>query len=293
MNINNWLKNNVNNLKGKRVVISGATGGLGKELCFILAELEADITLLCRNKQKADSLINEIKSVYAFVNIDFIELDFEDLNSVKNCVSSLKKYKGIDILINNAGVYNVPVKTLDSGFNNIFQINFLYPYYLTKMLLLELEKKENSTCIVVSSIAHNYSKIDKNDIDFSTRKRASKIYGNAKRFLTFSMFELFKTSKVNLSVVHPGVTLTNMTNHYPKLINPVIKFAIKLFFPNPKKAALNIIFGTSHKTNYHEWIGPKFFNVWGKPKLKKLSTCKKQESEKIYEIAESLFSKIK
>ena len=88
--------------------------------------------------------------------------------------------------------------------------------------------------MAVSSIAYNYSKIDENDIDFSTRKRASKAYGNSKRFLTFALHELCKNEKVNLAVVQPGVTLTNMTNHYPKAINWLVKIGIKLLFPSLK-----------------------------------------------------------
>ena len=89
----------------------------------------------------------------------------------------------------------------------------------------------------------------------------------------FSLFELFKNSKVNLAIVHPGITLTKMTSHYPKGINWLVKIMIKMIFPTPKKSALSVLYGINHKTNYCEWIGPSMFNVWGFPKLKKLKTC--------------------
>ena len=84
-----------------------------------------------------------------------------------------------------------------------------------------------------------------------------------------------------------------MTNHYPKLINWAVKIGIKVLFPAPKKAALCVALGTSKNTNYHEWIGPKFFNIWGKPTLKKLKTATPAESKEIFKIAEQLCSKIK
>ena len=292
MNIKNWLIKNCNSLKGKRVVITGATGGLGKEICDYLARLEADITIACRNKTLADKLIADLQVKYPQVSVDFVELDLSKLDSVQSCIKSIKKYKGIDVLINNAGVYNVPLKTLDSGYNNVFQINFVYTYYLTKMLLPELEKKENSTCITLGSVAHNYSKIDENDVDFSTRTKSSKIYGNSKRFLMFSLYELFESSPVKLAIVHPGVTLTNMTNHYPKAINWLVKIGIKILFPSPRKATLSVIKGTSCNTKYHEWIGPRVFSVWGYPKVFKLKTCSVEESKKIYEIAENIYKDI-
>ena len=291
MSINKWIEKHCETLKNKRVVVTGATGGLGKEICLLLAQLGANITLACRNKNLADKLSQVIISKYPDTRVDFVFLDLSSIDSVNDCTNTLKQYDGIDILINNAGVYNVPLKTLDLGYNNVFQINFLYTYYLTKNLLPELEKKENSTCITLGSVAHNYSKLDEQDIDFSSRKKPSKIYGNSKRFLMFSLYELFQNTKVNLAIVHPGVTLTNMTNHYPKAINWLVKIGIKLLFPSPKKAVLSVIYGTNHKTDYHEWIGPRLLNVWGFPKISKLKTCTEAESKKIYGIAEDLYKK--
>lgn len=292
MRFEKWLNKNCQRLKGKRVVVTGATGGLGREICDYLARLEADITLACRNKTLADVLAEELKVKYPNLNVDFVAIDLSNLDSVKSCIKELKKYNGIDILINNAGVYNVPLKTLDSGYNNVFQINFVYTYYLTKELLPELEKKENSTCITLGSVAHNYSKIDTEDVDFATRRKSSKIYGNSKRYLMFSLYELFENTKVNLAIVHPGVTLTNMTNHYPKAINWLVKIGIKLVFPSPKNATRSIILGTNRATNKYEWIGPSVYNVWGSPKLSKLKTCSKEESKQIFELAEKIYMDI-
>ena len=157
----------------------------------------------------------------------------------------------------------------------------------------ELKKCENSICVTIGSVAHNYSKINEGDIDFSGAKKPSKIYGNSKRFLMFSLFELFEQEKVMLSVVHPGVTLTNMTNHYPRAINWLVKLGIKLFFPSPKKAVRSIVWGTSKETPYHTWIGPRVFDVWGNPKLKKLKTCSRTESKIIFDTAEKIYDQIK
>lgn len=292
MNKHTWTDKNIPRLDGLRVVITGATGGLGRIITKELAHLGAKITLLCRNKSLAEDLIAEILSSQNKANIDFIELDLGNKPSVDRCIEELKKYNGIDILINNAGVYNVPLKTLDSGYNNIFQINFLYTYYLTKKLLPELKKRPNSTCITLGSVAHNYSVLDKSDIDFTSRKKPSLVYGNSKRFLMFSLYELFKSTSVNLAIVHPGVTLTNMTNHYPRWINWLVKIGIKLFFPPPTKAIRSILAGTKTPTPDKQWIGPRFFNVWGNPRVSKLSTCDETESAQIFAIAEELTNKL-
>ncbi len=293
MNIKKYIQKNCSSLKNKHVVITGATGGLGKEICLMLASLNANITLACRNKSLADSLAATLKQVNPNITVNFIPLNLQDLQSVNNCIKEIKKLNGIDILINNAGVYNVPITKTELGYNNIFQINFVSTYYLTRELMPELQKKQNSTCITLGSIAHNYSKTNLADPDFSTSKKPSKIYGNSKRFLMFSLFELFKNSKVNLAIVHPGVTLTNMTNHYPKAINWLVKIGIKLLFPSPKKATLSVILATNTTPPYLHWIGPGIFNIWGKPKVQKLNTATSEEIDEINKTTEDIYNQAK
>lgn len=292
MNSKKWIEKNIPDLNGKIIVVTGATGGLGREICKCLAKNNAHIVLACRNKNLAEKLKQDLIAEFGKIKIDFVPLDLSDMASVQNFIKDIKKYNGIDVLINNAGVYNVPLKTLDSGYNNIFQINYLYTYYLTRELIPELEKKGNSTCITLGSIAHNYSRIDLNDIDFSTRQKPSKIYGNSKRYLMFSMYKLFENKNTRLAIVHPGVTLTNMTNHYPKAINWLVKLGIKLVFPSPKVAVCSILNGITEETKQNEWIGPSIFNIWGKPKKGTLHTVKDEEFGDICRITNLLMEEI-
>ena len=164
---------------------------------------------------------------------------------------------------------------------------------MIREMLPVLEKKQGRV-VVVGSIAHNYSKINEGDIDFSDVKKASKVYGNAKRFLMFSLYEFFlNESKVSLSVTHPGITFTNITAHYPKLIFALIKHPMKVIFMSPEKAALSIVKGFFAPTEYHTWYGPRLFNVWGLPSKKKLTTCSESESKRIAEISETVYRDVK
>lgn len=280
-------------LSGKTIAITGATGGIGRHLCDFMLLLGASLILLDRNAEKSHTLGKKLLNKYNNAKIEYITTDLEDFESVKRCCEKLKG-KPIDIFIHNAGAYSIPRKKCDTGYDNVFQINFVSPYYIIRELLTNLQKRENSRVIVVGSIAHNYSKINEKDIDFSKKKSAGKVYGNAKRFLMFSLYELFKNeTKVKLAVTHPGITFTNITAHYPKIIFAIIKNPMKIIFMKPKKAMLSIAEGLFTDCRYHEWIGPRFFNIWGKPKLKRLSTCKQAESEKIGKYADEIYNKLK
>lgn len=292
MNYKNWINKNTATLEGKKVAISGSTGGLGREICFYLASLSAQLILMDRNSQKADELKAAILKKYPQVNISHIRLDLSDMDTVFSACDELEKINP-NIIILNAGAYSVPRFKCSTGLDNVFQINFAAPYYIVNRLLPTL-RANGGRVVAVGSIAHNYSKTDQGDIDFSKRKKASLVYGNAKRYLMFSLFELFKSEKdVALSVVHPGITFTNITAHYPKIIFAIIKHPMKIIFMPPKKAALCVVKGIYQKTDYHKWIGPGFLNIWGLPKYRKLKTCTKEESITIGKTAEKIYQDIK
>lgn len=290
MNYYNWLNKNFSSLQNKTVAISGATGGIGSALCDFLAYLGADIICLDRNSEKSYRLIDGLKAKYPNLKAEHIMFDLENFVQVK-AVTELLKKSSVDYLILNAGAYKIPRHKCDTGYDNVFQINFVSPYYIAR----ELEpfiKQRNGRIVAVSSIAHNYSEINENDIDFSNVRQASKVYGNAKRYLTFGLFGLF-ANDCTLSVVHPGITLTNITAHYPKIIFKLIKLPMKIIFISPKKASLNLIYGIFNGCRQNEWIGPKIFNVWGLPKNKKLHTCGKDEAEKICSISNRIYDNVK
>ena len=290
MNIQQWLKINTRDLTGKTIAITGSTGGLAKQLISSLAPLNANFILLNRNKEKTQQQINYLKDKHPNIAIEYIECNLADFESVKNATTILKS-KHIDILYLAAGAYNIPrLKT--KQYDNIFQINFVSHYYMVKELLPQLNSF-NGKIIAVSSISYNYSKIDENDIDFSKQKKASKVYGNSKRFLTFSLHELMQNQTATLAIVHPGITLTSMTNHYPKYINWLVKIIIKLMFPSTKKASLSLVNGVFATTEFQTWIGPRIFNNWGFPKKQKINNIKNQEIKKIFNTAENIYKKLK
>lgn len=292
MKYSKWLTKNTHRLEGKTVAISGSTGGLGKHICRYLAFLGARLILLDRNRERSAANKHAIESEFPGTDVSLISLDLVDIASVAQATEQLKE-EPIDYLIHNAGAYSIPRCISSSGYDNVFTINFASPYYMIHELLPILREREGRV-VIVGSIAHNYSKINEADIDFARVKKASKVYGNAKRFLMFSSYELFKNEdKATLSITHPGITFTNITSHYPKLIFAIIKYPMKVIFMKAEKAALSVVKGLFDKTEYHTWYGPRLFNVWGLPSKKKLRTCSRPESRRIAEIADMMYLHIR
>ena len=290
MRISKYIEKKRFSLTGKTVAISGATGGIGRELCRHFAALGASLVLLDRNMQRSEALASQLKAEFRNIAISHIQVDMEEIATVKSAAEKLLDMP-IDHLVLNAGAYSIPRHKCSTGYDNVFQINFVSPYYLARTLLPHLRERDGKV-VAVGSIAHRYSKTDASDIDFSKRKKASLVYGNAKRYLMFSIFSLAESER-DVALSHPGITFTNITAHYPKMIFAIIKHPMKLIFMKPKRASLSILEGLFKDCGENEWIGPRFFDVWGAPKQKKLRGYTPEEIERIRKVADKIYLELR
>lgn len=288
MNYKKWLLKNTASLEGRTVAISGATGGLGRELCLYFCRLSASLILIDRNAERSAALRAQLLSENPDAQIKSYILDLEDVSAVRKAATELL-CEDIDYLVLNAGAYKIPRRKCENGFDNVFNINFVSPYILARALLPKISAR-GGRVVAVGSIAHNYSRIDVADVDFSTRRASSKAYGNAKRYLMYSLWGLEEYSS-SVAIAHPGIAVTNITAHFPKPLYALIKYPMKLIFMKPRKACLSILLALFEDTEQNEWIGPRVFDVWGLPKKKKLKTCSKEEAEQISKIAKEIYLK--
>ena len=286
-----WLLKYGCSLEGKTAAVTGATGGLGREICRGILFLKGKLLLLNRSEEKTQALISELLREFPGASLSFLPLDLSDMDSVRAVCRKLQTDPP-DILLHNAGIYDVPRYLCSTGIENIFQVNFVSPYYMTKILLPVLREK-HSHVAVVGSIAHTYAKSDPDDPDFHKQKGCALPYGNSKRYLMFAFSELMaKEKEVTFSIGHPGITLTNISDHYPPGIFPLVRPFLKLFFLKPETASRGILYAVCHSLMPLSWAGPGYFGIWGNPGIKPLSTCEEAEQKQIFKTAEELYQKL-
>lgn len=279
-------------LNGKRIALFGASGGIGSALCRYILSLGGTLITIDRNPKKSAALVQALRTEFPQGQITPLLADLEDLSQVKRLCGELITLD-VDMLIHNAGAYSIPRRKCATGLDNVFQINFFSPYYITRQLLPYLENK-GGRIVAVGSIAHTYSKTDPEDVDFSTRKQANLAYGNAKRYLMYALHSLMAEHPgVHFTLTHPGITFTNITAHYPKWLFAIIKHPMKVIFMPAKKAALCILEGLFRDTPPYRWIGPSVFHVWGKPRCSALRSAAQEEICRIDRTARELYDKIK
>lgn len=288
MKTETWIKQNAASLSGKTVAISGSTGGIGSVLCEHLAALGvSQLILLDRNRAKADALAQALQARHPALQTAVVLTDLADMHSVEDAAKALENAP-IDVLICNAGAYAVPRFITSSGLDNVFQINFAAPYYLLRRLAPHLVQR-GGRVVLVGSVAHRYSRTDPHDVDFRTRKKASLVYGNAKRYLMLAAPEAAAKAGLPLAMTHPGITVTGITAHYPKWLYALIQYPMKVIFMKPRRACLSILQGVYTDMQPGEWIGPRLFDVWGLPRKSRYDTYSAEEQARVCAEAQRIY----
>jgi 3-oxoacyl-[acyl-carrier protein] reductase len=141
-------------LKGKNALITGAGKGIGKALAIALAQEGVNIGLISRSEGDLKKVAAEVEQ-YG-VKTAIATADVSDINQVNNAVSQIKSAFGfIDILINNAGVgmFGKFLELDPSDWENVVKVNLFGTYYVTRAVLPDMIEKKTGDIVNISSTA--------------------------------------------------------------------------------------------------------------------------------------------
>lgn len=152
-------------LKGKRVMVTGASTGIGLGIAIDLAGRDASVHIVCRNKQRGDDAVKKIKATTGNEKVYLHICDLGEMRQIKIMADDFKNtYTELHILINNAGcMVNKREITLEFLEKN-FAANTLGTYYLTKLLIPVLKASKSARVITVSSGGMLTQKLELSDL---------------------------------------------------------------------------------------------------------------------------------
>ena len=209
------------NLVGKTFLVTGGNAGIGLETVKQVAKQGATVVFTSRNLAVGTDLADKINAGLTLGNkVEAMQLNLVDLNSVKTFAASFKqKYKNLHVLINNAGIMNLPkLEKSKEGVELQFATNHLGHFLLTYLLLDVLKVSQPSRNICVSSSYHYYAMgkkgyIDFDDISFQKRKYDGwTAYAQSKLANVLHARELAKRLEgtgVTAVSLHPGTFSTH------------------------------------------------------------------------------------
>ena len=275
----------------KICLVTGANSGIGKEIAIGLAKADAHVIIVCRNLEKGQTALEEIKTLSGSHSIDLLIADLSAQTDIHLLAKTIyERYSRLDILINNAGLV-LSKKTLSTdGIEMTLATNYLGPFLLTRLLLDLLEKSKPSRIINISSAIHKWAKMDLTDLQYENRKyQFMKAYAQSKLLMNIMTIELarrLEEKNITVNCIHPGAVKTHLGSDgtHPLLLKFIDRI-IKFFFITPKHAAKPIL---------DLAISSKWENITGKYVVKgKLTQSSAMTydpllTKKAWEISESL-----
>ncbi|KAM0321572.1 hypothetical protein ACHAQA_010062 [Verticillium albo-atrum] len=263
---------NLEDQSNKVFLITGASGGLGKELVDILYSKNAKVWLAARSQQKTQEVINEVKNAHptSTGEMVFLKLELGDLTTIKASADEfLLKETRLDVLLNNAGVMVPPQGSkstqgyeLQIGINNLG--HFLFTHFLTPLLKQTAKiSPANSVRVVwVSSSAADGAPrpaIDFSNMDYHNEEGIWVKYSRSKAGNVIHSCEFARRTKgsgiISLSL-NPGNFVTNLQQNMPKMQLAMFK----LISHPPRNGAYTELFAALHPSITEEdnggWVSP-------------------------------------
>src|SRR5690242_3488838 len=145
-------------MRGKVVVVTGASAGIGAAAARELAGLGATVVAVGRNRQR-------LEQVAARIGGEPLQVDFASLTAVRKLAGELlERHAHIDVLVNNAGLVTSRREVTEDGYEKTFAVNHLAPFLLTNLLLERLRASAPARVVTTSSGAHGGGRLDFDDL---------------------------------------------------------------------------------------------------------------------------------
>jgi NAD(P)-dependent dehydrogenase (short-subunit alcohol dehydrogenase family) len=211
-----WTAADVPDQSGRTAVVTGASSGLGLETARVLAARGATVVLACRDLEKAVRAAERIQAEVGRASLRMVRLDLASLVSVREAAGEIRSISPqLDLLINNAGVMDVPEQRTEDGFELTLATNHLGHFALTGLLLDRLLATPGSRIVTVSSLAHLRGSIHFGDLQLEHGYRPMTAYDQSKLanlLFTYELQTRLEASKAGTLALaaHPGDVRTNL-----------------------------------------------------------------------------------
>ena len=297
----NWTTNNIPDLTGKVIIVTGGNSGLGYEAVKAFAKKGAKVYMTSRSIEKGQNAQKQILDEVSDAAIEVAQLNLADLSSVRKFANEFAGSEDrLDVLLNNAGIMMTPYSLTADGFENQFGTNHLGHFALTGLLMETISKTPESRIVNVSSIAHKGGSFDFNDLLYSNGKTYDpmKAYRRSKLANLLFTYELQRrlSSAGNGTIAvaaHPGVSMTNLANHLTNnLLLKILTPIVGLLLHSPAKGALpEIRAAVDPSVQGGQYYGPDGFReIAGSPVLVESNKASHNEDDakKLWEVSEQL-----
>ena len=216
-----WTTAQLPDQTGRRVVVTGASSGLGEITALELARKGAEVVLAVRNLGKGETSAARIRAAVPDARVEVRELDLSSLQSVRTFAAELVAARpALDLLVNNAGIMQAPPSRTVDGYELQLGTNHLGHFALTGLLLEALARGSSPRVVVVASNEHKGGHLDFDNLQLDHDYAPRKSYQRSKLANVVFGLELDRRlraagSPILCALAHPGYSATNLQSTGP------------------------------------------------------------------------------
>jgi NAD(P)-dependent dehydrogenase (short-subunit alcohol dehydrogenase family) len=229
-------------MHGKVVIVTGANTGIGKATALGLARRGATTVLACRDLEKGQTAMAEIRAQADASELHLLRLDLASLESVRAFAGDFAaRFSRLDVLIENAGVSTGQRQVSADGYELDFAVNHLGHFLLTRLLLPQLQAAAPSRIVVVSSSVHKGAALDFDDLQGERRWSMMGSYSRSKlanMLFTRTLAKRLEGSGVTVNALHPGVVASELARDFPA----PFRWLARLLFKSTEAGARTSLF---------------------------------------------------
>ena len=231
-------------MTGRTVLVTGATGGIGKATALGLAAMGAHVAITGRDMGRTDAAAAEIRAASG-ERVDTFVADLSAQSQVRGLVAEiLQRLPRIDVLVNNVGGYwNTRHVTAD-GLERTFALNQLAPFMHTNLLLDRLMRSASARVVTVSSNAQSLGRIDFDDLQGERSYSGARAYNQSKLanvLFTYELARRLQGTSVTANALHPGVVRTAFGAEDPATVQRFLIPFVRPFMKSPTQGAATSI----------------------------------------------------
>lgn len=228
------------NIRGKTCMITGATSGIGRITALELSAMGARTVLVCRNRERGDELVREIRGKSPGSDPTLMIADLAAQDEIRRVAAEFLATRApLHVLINNAGVFNLGRTETVDGIEGTLAVNHLAYFLLTILLLERIKQSAPARIINVSSTLHQRASMNFDDLGAKRSYSGMRAYGQSKLgniLFTNELARRLAGTAVTVNSVHPGGVATNLGKNNGALARAFISL-IGIFSRTPEKGA--------------------------------------------------------
>jgi len=249
-------------MRGKTVVITGGTSGIGEVAAETLAKKGARIVLVARDKSRGDATLARLRESAPDGTHSMYVADLTRLAEMKRVAAQIADQEPqIDVLINNAGALFSTRRLTEDGLECTFALNHMAYFVVTEGLRERLSATKSARVINTASNAHQGATLDFDDLQSAKSFAALKAYGRSKLcniLFTRELARRLHGTGVTANCLHPGFVATRFADQSGRLLSRLVWLA-KFFAISPAKGAETIVYLAS-SPEVAETTGQYFYN---------------------------------